>query len=140
MLRFLLPIDESPAALRTIDYALARTAGDRNGIELHLLNVQHALPSDVSTHIPQEVIKSYHHDEGIKALASARAKLDAASIRYVFHIGVGDPGHVIAHFARELNCNEIVMAPRGHGATHATLGSAATKVVHFADRPVVFVK
>ena len=140
MRRFLLPVDASEASLRAVDHVMAQASHYRDPVELHLLNVQHALPSDVSSHIPPDVIKSYHHDEGIKALASARAKLDASSIPYVFHIGVGDPGHVIAHFGRELKCDEIVMTPRGLGATHATLGSVSMKVVHYADRPVVLVK
>ena len=140
MLRFLLPVDDSEASLRAVDHVIARTSRYRDPVELHLLNVQHALPSDVSSHIPQDVIKSYHHDEGIKALAGTRAKLDASSMRYVFHIGVGDPGHVIAHFGRELRCDEIVMASRGSGLTAAALGSVATKVVHLADRPVLLVK
>ena len=140
MLRFLLPVDASEASLRAVDHVMAQASHYRDPIELHLLNVQHALPSDVSSHIAQDVIKSFHHDEGIKALAAARAKLDASSTPYVFHIGVGDPGHVIAHFGRELRCDEIVMATRGSGLTGAALGSVAMKVVHLADRPVLLLK
>jgi nucleotide-binding universal stress UspA family protein len=137
---FLVPVDGSDTSLRAVDHVIAVHAWYRDPVDVHLLNVQHPLPSDVSSHVPEASVKGYHHDEGIRALARARAKLDASPLRYAFHIGVGDPGHVVTHFARELRCNQIVMATHGRGGIVAPLGSVAARVVQLADRPVLLIK
>jgi nucleotide-binding universal stress UspA family protein len=137
---FLIPVDGSDTSLRAVDHVIGVRTWYRDPVDVHLLNVQHPLPSDVSSHVPETSVKGYHHDEGIRDLAAARSKLDATPIRYVFHIGVGDPGHVITHFARELRCDHIVMATHGRGGIVAPLGSVAARVVQFADRPVLLIK
>lgn len=141
MLRFLVAVDGSETSGRMIDHLLKKNAWYKEPIEVHLLNVQHPLHGDVTTFVDKEQIQQYHHDEGIKALADARAKLDAAGVRYVFHIGVGEPAQVIAHYARERQCDQIVMGSHGLGpVTSLVLGSVTTKVMHLTDLPVLIVK
>ncbi|MBI4989741.1 MAG: universal stress protein [Rhodocyclales bacterium] len=141
MLRFLIAVDGSEASSRMIDHLLKKNAWYKEPIEVHLLNVQHPLHGDVTTFVDKGQIQHYHHDEGIKALAAARAKLDAAGVRYVFHIGVGEPAQMIDHYAREKKCDQIVMGSRGLGSmTSLVLGSVTTKVMHLTDLPVLIVK
>lgn len=141
MLRFLIAVDGSETSGRMIDHLLKKNAWYKEPIEVHLLNVQHPLHGDVTTFVDKGQIQQYHHDEGIKALAEARAKLDAAGVRYVFHIGVGEPAQVIAHYARDKQCDQIVMGSRGLGSiTSLVLGSVTTKVMHLTDLPVLIVK
>lgn len=141
MLRFLVPVDGSETSLRAIDHLIKTLAWYKEGPEVHLINVQPALHGDVSMFVDKEQIRRFHHEEGLKALAAAREKLDAGGVNYVFHIGVGDPAHVIAHYAREKEMDEIFMGTRGLGSVGSLLlGSVATKVLHLTEIPVLLVK
>lgn len=141
MLRFLVPVDGSEASLRAIDHLITKLAWFQEGVEVHLINVQIPLHGDVSMFVDKEQVRQYHHDEGLKALAAARKALDARGVKYVFHIGIGDPAHVIAHYAREKQMDQIFMGTRGHGSVASLLlGSVTTKVLHLTGIPVLLVK
>lgn len=143
MRKLLVPVDGSEPSLRAVEHVIAMRAklGAPDSLKIHLLNVQHPLRGDITMFINEEQIKSYHHDEGIKALAKARKVLDKAGIAYRFHIKVGEPGEVIAHEAEERGCSEIVMGTHGWGSIVGLLmGSVATKVLHLAKVPVLLVK
>jgi nucleotide-binding universal stress UspA family protein len=125
-----------------VDHARKIASLLKEQAEIHLLNVQLALRQGVTSFVSPKQIDSYHHDEGIKELASARAKLDAAKLPYQFHIGVGgEPAEVIAHYARDKKCDQVVMGTRGLGSVAGVLlGSVTTKVIHLVDVPVLLVK
>jgi nucleotide-binding universal stress UspA family protein len=141
MLRFLVAVDGSDTSDRVVAHLLKQWVWYREPIEVHLLNVQPPLHGDVATFVAKDQLQQFHHDEGIKALASARGKLDAAGLKHVFHIGVGDPAQVIAHYAREKQCDQIVMGSRGLGSLSGlVLGSVTMKVLHLTDVPILIVK
>jgi len=142
MQRILLPVDGSEAALRAVDHVLKKVGQFKESSEIHLLNVQLALRQGVTEFVSQQQLDSYHHDEGIKDLASARAKLDEAKVPYQFHIGVGaEPAAVIAHYAQDKQCDQIVMGTRGLGSVAGILlGSVTLKVIHLVDVPILLVK
>jgi len=142
MHRILLPVDGSEAALRAVDHVLKKVGLYKDPAEIHLLNVQLALRKGVTEFVSQQQLDSYHHDEGIKDLASARARLDAAKVPYQFHIGVGEePAAVIAHYAQDKKCDKVVMGTRGLSSVAAILlGSMTIKVIHLVDVPVLLVK
>ena len=143
MLKFLVPLDGSESSKRTIDHVLRRLGWCKEGVELHLLNVQRPVPggSVVASHIGHDALRQYHHDEGMKALTPAMQKLDAEGIRYVHHISVGEPAEVIVQFAKQMQPDEIVMGTRGLGAPASLLlGSVASKVIQLAETPVLLVK
>jgi len=142
MHRILLPVDGSEAALRAVDHVLKKVGLYKDPAEIHLLNVQLALRKGVTEFVSQQQLDSYHHDEGIKDLASARAKLDAAKVPYQFHIGVGEePAAVIAHYAQDKKCDQVVMGTRGlSSVVGILLGSVTIKVIHLVDVPVLLVK
>ena len=143
MLKWLVPVDGSDSAVHAVERMIAMLAWFRDGVEIHLLNVQHPMPygNRVSSVLGHDKIAQYHHDEGIAALQPARNKLDAAGIKYVFHIGVGDAAETIIRYAQDQGCDQIVMGTRGLGAvSNLMLGSVATKVLHLADVPVLLVK
>ena len=143
MLTVLLPIDGSEHSGRTVEHFIKSLAWYKDGVEVHLLNVQHPIPGGhrVAAALGHEKLQQYHHDEGMQALQSARGKLDAAGIAYGFHIGVGEPAVVIAQYARDKKCELIVIGARGVGAIEGLLlGSVVTKVIHLADVPVLVVK
>jgi nucleotide-binding universal stress UspA family protein len=91
--------------------------------------------------IAADEAKRFHHDEGIKALASARKLLDAAGIKYTYHIGLGEVGETVAQYVKEQRIDQVVMGTRGAGSVaNMLLGSVATKVLHVVEVPVLLVK
>ena len=75
------------------------------------------------------------------ALKNAMQKLDAAKLKYHYHIGVGDEADVICQYAKEKGCDQIFMGTRGLGSvSNLVLGSVATKVIHLSPVPVLLVR
>lgn len=141
MPKLLVPFDGSEASLRALDHAQRAIGAFKESAELHLLNVQPPLPGAVSMFVGGDAMRKYHQDEGAKVLAPARERLDAAKTPYVWHVSVGDPGEMIARYAKEKGCDEICMGTRGLGrVTGMVLGSVTTKVIHLSAVPVLLVK
>ncbi len=141
MAKVLVPIDGSANSDRVIDHLIADQAAEWP-TELHLLNVQ--IPVD-SGHarmfVAAEDIEAYHRDEGLQALKSAREKLDAAGVKYHWHVAVGHIADTIIRFAREHAVDRIVMGTHGRSAlTHLLLGSVASDVSRKAGIPVTLIK
>jgi nucleotide-binding universal stress UspA family protein len=141
-MKILLPVDGSENALRATRFAIKLAHSCPEGAELHLLSVQMPIISgDVKMFVSQEQINAYYHDEALKALAEARAILDAYGVHYTFHIGVGQLAETIAAYAKDKACDQIVMGTRGLGSVKGLLlGSVTTKVMHLVDIPVTLVK
>ncbi len=142
MFRILVPVDGSDTSLRAVDFLQTNMGMLKTPPEVHLLNVQAALRQGVTAFVSKEQIDSYHRDEGMKALAAARAKLDAAKQPYQFHIGVGeDPAQVIARYVQEKKCDQVVMGTRGLGSVAGMLlGSVTTKTIHLVEVPILLVR
>lgn len=139
MFRVLIPVDGSENSLRAVKFVIRKAPLYKEPLELHLLNVQHPFPGTIRG-VHQEA-ERFHHDEGAKALAQARKALDAAGLKYVYHISVGDSGEVIAHFVKDQKIEQVVMGTRGLGSVaNMLLGSVANKVLHLIDVPVLLVK
>lgn len=140
MLKMLLAIDGSDNSLRATQH-VANLISHCTAIELHLLNVQLPVSGEVKRFIDAGEIKGYHHDEAIKALSEARQLLDAADIRYEFHIGVGPIDKTIAQFVKEKQIAQIVMGTRGFSAIGSlVLGSVAQSLVKLSDAAVTLIK
>ena len=141
MLKLLLAVDGSESALHAVAHVIKRAASSKDGYEIHLVNVQYPLHGSVAAFVEASQIKEYHHDEGMKVLATAREKLDGAGLPYQAHLFVGEPAEVIARFAKEQACDEIVIGTRGlSGISSLLVGSVATKIIHLAEVPVLLVK
>ena len=141
--RVLLAIDGSVGAEHAVQHLLSMRdeLRDPSSIELHVVNVQHSLPGDVSNFVANKTREEYHHELSAAALASTRAALDQAGMRYELHELVGDPGTEIAALADTLSADLIVMGRRGLGSqTAALLGSVAQYSVEHATVPVLLVK
>ena len=140
MLKLLVMADGSENSLRAAKFVLKSVSMCKDPMEIHLLNVQHPFPGTVKL-VAGEEAKRFHHDEGIKALDATRKVLDAAGIKYAYHIGVGDIGETIAQYVKEKKIDQVVMGTRGMGSVaNMLLGSVATKVLHLVDVPVLLVK
>jgi nucleotide-binding universal stress UspA family protein len=142
MLKVLVPVDGSECSDRGVDFLIKSAQWYRDPVEVHVLTVHRHIPyGRVASAIAADEIQQYYQDEGRAALESARARLDAAGIPYAFHIGIGEPAEVIAQYAREKGCDQIIMGTRGLGSVGGLLlGSVAVKVLHLASVPVLLVK
>lgn len=140
-MKLLVPIDGSDTSLRAVDALIAKLAAYRPPVEVHLLNVQNALRKDVGQFVDHEEIRRYHQEEGAKALAPARARLDAQAVVHTAHVFVGDdPASVIVQFAKEQKVDEIVMGSHGRSElAQILLGSVAREVLRGAGVPVTLV-
>lgn len=141
-MNILLPVDGSENALRATRFVIDLAKSCAKPAEIHLLAVQPPIISgDVKMFISQDAINDYYRDEGTKALATARAALDANGVVYQFHIGVGHIAETIAAYAKDKNCDQVVMGTRGMGGLAGlVMGSVASKVIHLVACPVTLVK
>ena len=139
MLRVLIPVDGSENAERAVGFVIRKAPLYKEPLEIHLLNVQHPFPGTIrGVHKEAEQV---HHEEGLKALAAARKQLDAAGVKYVYHISVGEVPEVILHYVTDKKIQQIVMGVRGLGTVAGLLlGSVTTKVLHLVEVPVLLVK
>ena len=141
MLRFLFPVDGSDASNRAITEFIARMDWYRHIPEIHLLNVQFPQRGNVPLFSDNESIYRYHREEGLKELRAARELLDRAGLVYHYHIAVGNPPDVIMQYGKEMDCDQIVMGPRGFGAVkRILLGSVASKVIELSTIPVLLIR
>lgn len=141
-MRILVPVDGSDNALRAVRHVLDTRDWYRTAVEVHLLNVQPAIASGaVKMFISKDQLRDYYDEEGQAALKAARELVQAAGLECHARVGVGDAPATIADFARDAQCDLIVMGTRGMGAlANVVLGSVATKVIHLASVPVQLVR
>ncbi len=137
-----MPVDGSDNALWAVRHIVERKDWYQGPLELHLLNVQLPIASGlVKTFISKSQLDDYYRDEGLSALALARAELDAEKAPHHDHVGVGEFAATILGYARDKKCDLVVMGTHGHGSLgDALLGSVASRVLHEASIPVLLVK
>jgi YjbE family integral membrane protein len=132
--------EHSLAAVRHVLDMKSRLAPDV-ALQVDLVNVQRGVSGDVASFVSREALQDYHREKSDRALAPARALLDAAGVRYGVHQFVGSPGRVIAEFAASRNADQITMGTRGLGThTGALLGSVTQETLEHATVPVVVVR
>jgi nucleotide-binding universal stress UspA family protein len=141
-MRILVPVDGSENALRAVRYAVSTRDVYRDPVDIHLINVQRRVASGgVRMFIPQDQLNAFYLEEGEAALKSARALLDAAALPYHAHVAVGEEPESIARYAREHDCNLIIMGTRGMGTiANMLLGSVSSRTIHLSPVPVLLVK
>ena len=142
MSKIVLPVDGSDISTRVARALLDRLDAYRTQPEIHLLNVQPPVRRDVGQFVDHDGLKDFHREEGLKALADARACLEDAGLTPVLHVVVDDqPAAAIVRFAREEAADEIVMGSHGRGAVgRFLLGSVASGVARLSDIPVTLIK
>src|SRR5689334_9249843 len=140
MFRILLAADGSEPSARAVAFVIKYHAvfGET---EIHVVNVQPGLPGTAGGHLTREQRRQFHDDEGQKALAPARKALDAAGIKYIAQVSVGEPGPAIGAYCRDHKIDQVVMGTRGRGALQgAILGSVSHDVIAECSVPVLLVK
>lgn len=140
MTSVLVAVDGSENSMRAVQ-TMVKQIKSGAAMEVHLLNVQPELPAIVSRPLSKKFIDTYHDEEGDKALSGAISFLDQAGIPFTPHIRIGQVAETIAAFAKEMQCEQIIMGVRGVGGIFGLLlGSVANKVLYLVDVPVTLVK
>ena len=140
MAAVLVPVDGSENSMRAVQTTVKQIKSGA-AMEVHLLNVQSELPAIVSRSLSKEFIDTYQDEEGNKALSDAMALLDQAGVPFMPHTRIGQVAETIAAFAKEMQCEQIIMGIRGLGKIFGLLlGSVANKVLSLVDIPVTLVK
>jgi nucleotide-binding universal stress UspA family protein len=141
-MKILIPVDGSASGNRAVEHVIASVAWLKEPPQIHLLNVQWKLASgNVKLFISLDTINDYYREQGMAALADARAKLDAAGLAYSYHIAIGTPAEAIVQYAQEQQVDQIVISAHGQGSlSDLLLGSVVTKVAHLAKMPILLVK
>lgn len=141
MLRFLVPVDGSDNSSNAIGKFIKLLDWYKELPQIHLLNVQLPQRGNVPLLVDKESIDWYHREEGTKALKAARSSLDHSNVAYQHHIAVGSPAETITRYAMEIDCDQIVIGPRGLGVMKGILlGSVAAQVMHLSTIPVLLIK
>jgi nucleotide-binding universal stress UspA family protein len=138
----LIPVDGSEAANRAVENVIASVAWLKEAPQVYLLNVQWKLASgNVKLFINQDTVNDYYREQGMAALADARAKLDKAGLAYSYHISVGMPAEAIVQYAQEQGVDQIAISAHGQGTlSDLLLGSVVSKVAHLAKMPILLIK
>ena len=141
-MKILIPVDGTESANRAVEHVISSRNWLKETPEVLLLNVQWKIASgNVKLFINQKTIDDYYREQGMAALAGARARLDAEGMAYSYHISVGVPANAIVAYAAENKVDQIVLGA-GEQRTLSTmlLGSVVDKVLHLAEVPVVLIK
>ena len=137
----LIAIDDSEPSLKAVDYIIGDVATRSTVPKICLVNVQPALPSDVTRFIDAKTIADFHREAGEKALTQARQKLSDAGLAYSAHILIGETAPALVEFANAQGCDLIVMGVHGFGSVVGLfMGSVSVKVVRLASVPVLLIK
>lgn len=132
----LCPVDFSESSDAAVD--LAVLVAKRQGARLALLHVDPPLPSRTIASV-MEARRS--HDAWLEArLATARERLESASVQAISQISQNTPAEGILSAARELGTSMIVLATHGSGLRRLLLGSVAEKVARAAPCPVLLLR
>ena len=141
-MKILVPVDGSANALRAVDYVVRNIAELKETPQLLLLNVQrNVAQGNVKLFIDKETIDDYCREQGMAALQTARAALDAAGLPYQYHISIGSTAEAVVQYAQDQQADQIVMGRKGLGGLQSLLlGTVVKKVLQLADCPVVLIK
>jgi len=143
VLKMLLAVDGSESASRATQKLIETAGWYKEPLEVELVTVHLPLPQVggfAGSVVSHDMVEKYYSEEGGKALAPARKLLDAAGVRYVPHILVGEIAQSLVSHAQKTGCRMLYMGTRGMSAmSNLVIGSVATKVLHLGTVPVVLV-
>ena len=139
MKTLLVPVGSSRNMRFAIDRVI-REARRSPDVEVHLLNVQRPFSRHVSQFLARDTREEFHRERAEETLAPARALLDRQGVRYTVHIRTGDRAAIIAHEAKRLYCDHIIMTTsRKNSLTRMLESSTTHRVLELSSIPVELV-
>jgi YjbE family integral membrane protein len=135
-LKVLIPVDDSPNALRAVRHAIAEYQRHHD-MEVHLLNVQPRLSRDIGRFVSRDDREGWQHDRADAASASARALLAQAGLPHQVHWATGERAAEICRAAERLAVHHIVMGTaRKRSITRMLEDSVTHRVLEVTAVPV----
>lgn len=139
----LVAYDGSVQANKAIEKAIELSKCNPNGhiTVLYILNINKAL-KHVQLELPEqlELLEKQLMEQGKRLLSTARDKMKTQNCSYSLRVKEGSPQQAIVDFAKEENCDLIVIGNRGLSGIKEYLGSVSKEVVKRATVPVFVVK
>ena len=140
-MNILLAADGSRFTKKALAFLLVNDLLGEPDAVLHVVNVQHPLPSHVTRQLPKGVVDDYHREEAEKVLKPIKRFMErhqrACQLQWV----CGTPDEEICKAAAVCKARLIVMGTHGYGAlARAVMGSVAQRVVASSPVPVLLVK
>ncbi len=130
------PVDFSDESIAAVDTALEIT-GDASKVHVvHVLPELNAADPGFVWQTVDEEVRSHHAAQALRErLAADRyALLD-------IHVETGDPGHRVANFAENSECDLIVVPSHGRrGLSRMLIGSVAERIIRLAHCPVLVLR
>lgn len=143
MLKLIVAVDGSENAQRAVRYAI-RLARDNGPVAIHLVTVREEqlyAAAEIAGFLTYERLAKLQQEHAEKVLAQNGRLLQEADVPYTQEVLSGYVAQAIARCAEGRDCDGIVLGHRGMSAIgNLVMGSVATKVAHFATRPVTLVK
>lgn len=141
MIRILLPIDGSPAAIDAVRHALSLVAAGLHA-NFVLVNVQEpASLYELMTAPDAPTLERVAEGAGRHALEPAEALIKVTGTPYVSEVVTGDPAQALVEAAERHDCEAVVMGARGVGALRsAVMGSVSQSLLHRLSLPVTIVR
>ena len=136
MRKVLVPVDGSPNALKAVRHVIDRYTGGV-GLEVHVLYVRAPLHRRLEHWLRREASPEAQHEVAEKAIADARALLDAAGVPYAVHLEEGDAAHAISRTAQRLHVHHIAIGTaRNRSLTRIVQDTVTGRVLQAAHVPV----
>lgn len=137
----LIAIDGSEPSLKSIDHIIADATTRAAIPRIYIVNVQPALPSDITRFIDRTTVEAFQREAGDRALGTARQRLDQANLAYSAHVLVGEAAPTLVEFSKSKHCDMIIMGTHGFGTVLGLfMGSVTVKVVQLSTVPVLLIK
>jgi nucleotide-binding universal stress UspA family protein len=135
----LLPFDGTPASVGALDHVLELARWRE--VFVHLLNVQSpVMAGDVTIFRSARAVELERRTLAERALAPAKAALNASGIRFLAEVAFGSPADEIMRCATSSGCSKIVIGRRREGLFPRWAGrSVAYRVSRRAPVPVTLV-
>src|SRR5262249_51201058 len=135
-MKILLAVDGSKHSLNAVQFLIEHSGWLRDKPELDLVTVHLPVPKlpGMGAAGGKAQLDKYYQEEGERALAAAKKKLDEAGVRYEAYSLVGSVAETLVKHAKDKRCDLICIGTRGLSELgKALLGSTASKVVHISD-------
>jgi nucleotide-binding universal stress UspA family protein len=130
------PVDFSDESLAALGTAVEIASSPADVHAVHVIpELRLAEPGVIWEEIDHSWRKQHAEQELRKRLS------DGKYAEVQIHIEVGDPGHCVADFAKQIGADLIVMPSHGRtGLAHMLLGSVAERVVRLSHCPVLVLR
>jgi nucleotide-binding universal stress UspA family protein len=130
------PIDFSEESLAALETARELSRGSSKLHVVHVLPVLEPTEPGIIWHTIDDGSRGRHAEAAMRKVLGQRPLGEVEIV-----VRFGDPGHEIAHYAKELPADLIVLPSHGRrGLTRLLLGSVTDRVIHLAHCPVLVLK